>query len=240
MTHNSILLVIVLTAVVGADDATSVKVGETEIRLPNPPGMVELPKGDAYQPMFDVMIPPGSAALKESLTAEMLQDRDKVSSEPAFMAATIAPAVAITRNEDDAAFQKLVQKLEQKYSNGTTLNDSDAPHYADIKKKIAEASQKYGESVTANQGASCLGPISKGKDFISLLFTRNYTIHPKDKDIAQQCYLTLTYLHVKQKLLLIMIVRSNATLADKDLETVKDTTEKYVGNILGLNKAATP
>jgi len=240
MTQYITLLFIILCTITRADDVTSAKVGETEIKLSTPPGMVELPKNDPYQPMFDVMIPPGSTALKESLVAGMLQDRDKVSSQPAFMSVTIAPAAGKSQDEDGTAFQQLVQKVEQKFSDGTAINDTDAPHYAELKKKIAEASQKAGESVSANQGASCLGPISKGEEYISLLFTRNYTIHPKDKDVPQQSYFTMTYVHTKQKLLVVMILRSNDSLNDEDLDILKDTTEKYVGSILDLNKATTP
>ncbi len=234
--NRLIIFLLLISFVAKADDIKSVKVGEIEIKIPNPPGMVELPANDPYQAMFKVMIPPGSTALKENVTPEMLQNRDQVTSTPAFMAATIAPAVALTQNEDDSAFESLVQKVKQKFSDGTTIVDADAPHYEEIKKKIAVAMQKTGETVTAKQGTESFGPISKGNEYISLLFTRRYTIRPKDTDIPQQSYMTMTYLHVNQKLIIVMIVRSNDTLGDKDLDILKSTTEQYVSSLLASNK----
>jgi hypothetical protein len=85
--------------------------------------------------------------------------------------------------------------------------------------------------------------LAKGDDFVTFLMRNHAAVEPAnggDFKAPLQSLLTLSYVRVKQKLLIIFVIRTNNTLDAKDLATLRNTTEKYIASILAANGATTP
>jgi hypothetical protein len=239
MIRNSILLFIMLTVVVRADDVTSVKVGETEIKLPNPPGMVQLPENSSLEASFNAMTPPNCTVLKKSVPAEVLAHVNSPLPGAVTVSEILSKNDSAQMTFDADAFTHFEAQVTKKFPQGMALNDADSPHYEEIKKRVAQLEKDTGVSTNHEGGIVSQGVISKHPDNISVLMTRSYNLHASDHDEAQQVYVVISYIHVKDKLLMAVTVMSNDRLGPEDLDTLKDTVEKYEATLAQVNQAQT-
>ena len=180
------------------------------IQVPNFPGMVQLPPHTRFDAVYTSLTPSYALPMRQSIPADLLNHEYM----PASESETLAQLMQLkdeSGNIDNAKFLRVIQEVK------STLD----PAEADADGESASQSILF-ESI----------------DAISVLSTRNYTIKSPDKRVEPvESYTLVSYLHIKKRLLIAIVLRVSQKLGPADLADLKATISLYIDNLHRLNKS---
>lgn len=232
----TLLLLLLASINLLAEDPASAVVGTATIKLENPVGMVTVPQGDAYQSLFNSMAG-GDRILTQSIPPEMIKDRVGDAIKQVFMSLVLASPQMIDKQVTARDFQAYQEQLKQELLAKSPYKDSATPAYEELRKRAAELSAKPApETPPTTLPTDYLGVLAQTPDSITFLISMNYVQSWNGKNTPRQMYGSLTFFRVKDKLLRAEIYRGNTAMHPEDLDIIKETTEKYIARLLELNK----
>jgi len=191
-----------------ADDSViPVFLGGIILQVPNFPGMVQLPAHTQFDATYAALTPFNAVPMRQSIPADLLDHGSLPPGEPETLAQLMRPKDT-PGDVDDSAFLRVVQAVKSKL-------------------------QPAGPGNPAPQSI-----LFESSDAISVLSTRNYAIpSPNNRVQPVQSFTLVSYLHIKNRLLIAIILRVSGKLGPDDLADLKATITLYVDNLHRLNKS---
>ncbi len=209
-----------------------VKVGGTDIQLPEPPGLVELP---ANHPMVKVakdLTPLNCTLLRSSISAVALGDFDD--STPIAFEQTLALTDA-TMDIDSGQFIDFVEDAARRSSHGV-LESQDTPiDYVETQKRFDAFQKDTGVAVKEAGNLYSLGLMSRSDACVTYMTARDFNLTYKGKTERNECMSIIAYLRLRKKVVIAVTSMTKPLFFHDDLKTLKDAAERYQLSLQVLN-----
>ena len=220
---------------VEAGSILTINIDGAEIKLPNPRGMVDVPKDSPLQKAVVDLVPPTAVLLRCSVSAEALDDTKPADPSKDMLMSQIFALKDHPEDIGDGNFIDIVQLVAIHASHGVLLSQDSSFDYVETQKRLDDFQKDTGVQVQGDGDVYSLGIISRSDDCVAYLAAQYVTAQVNGKDQRLKCLNVIAFLHLKQKVLIAVTSLTKATILHDDILTVKHTAEKYQNEVREIN-----
>ncbi len=212
-----------------------VKVGETEIKLSEPPGMTELSKDNPMYHSITDMTPDDLVLLRTCVSSEALEaEKAPDTSGDIFFSRTFSVKEA-TMDIDYGNFINLVQRLAFVTSHGVLVSQDSPVDFIETEKRLDQFQKDTGIAVKEDSDVYSLGMISRSDGCVAYMTAQYLKATAGGKTEREKCVNVVAYLLLKKKLVIAVISLTKNMILRGDLQPLIQEAEKYQLSLQNLN-----
>ena len=210
-----------------AAKAVTVRVGDREIKVSDPPGMLELPKDDPLFSIVNELTPPEGILLHICVSAEALDHSKEW--DPATPIIT-SRVVAIKDQQMDVEmgyFIDFVGQVSTRVSKGVLVTKDEILDDTELQKQLDHFQKDTGVTLQADSDIYSLGMFSRSFACVSYITAQNLNATYKGKTKKLRNVSIEAYVLLKKKVVIAETSITEEEIKPEDVVALKDAGEKF-------------
>jgi hypothetical protein len=220
-----------------ADDILTVKIGDTEIKLSCPPGMVDMPKDDPMVHAIGDLTPPDCLLLRSCISSDALDAAKAPDPSKDIMTSHTLAMKDALMDIDSGNFIDFVQRVAVKASHGVLLSQDSGFDFVETQKRLDQFQKDTGVGVQEEGDVYSLGMVSRSYACVAFMEAEYVTMTFEGKPQREKCVSVVAYVRLKKKVLIAVTSLTKALVLQDDIRTLKHTAEKYQIELQMLNNS---
>jgi hypothetical protein len=228
MSHFLTILLLALGGLTAfADDILTVKIGDTNVQLCCPVGMVDMPKDDPIVKALVDLVPPNCQLLRSCISSEAL-DTTKAPdpSQDIITSQTFAMTDALM-DIDSGDFIDFVDRVSIKASHGDISSEMSGFDYVEVQKQLDQFQKDSGVGIRDDGDLYSLGMVSRSDACVSYMEAQYQTLTYQGQKERDKIVSVVGYLRLNKKVLIAVTSIRKPYISQADLRTLKHAAEKY-------------
>ena len=230
-------LLVLLALPVRADDVLSVKIGDTDIKLSYPPGMVDMPKDDPMTKAIADLVPQDCTILRSCISSDALDATQAPDPSKDIMTSHTLAMKDALMDVYSGDFIDFVDRVAIKASHGDLSSQESAFDYVEAQIRLDKFQKDSGIAVREDSDVYSLGMVSRSAECVSYMEAEYVTMTFEGKSQREKCVSVVGYVRLKQKVLIAVTSLTKALILQDDLRTLKHAAEKYQVELQILNNS---
>ena len=210
-----------------ADDILTVKIGETEIKLSCPPGMVDMPKDDPTAKAIADLVPSDCQILRSCISSDAL-DATKAPdpSENIMNSRTFAMKDALM-DIYSGDFIDFVDRVAIKASHSDLSSQYSGFDYVEAQKRLDQFQKDTGIGIQEASDVYSLGMVSRSDACVAYMEAQYVNLTFQGKTERVKCISVVAYVRLNKKVLIAVTSLNKPLILQDDIRTLKHTAENY-------------
>jgi len=170
-----------------ADDILTVKIGNTEIKLPCPPGMVDMPKDDPMTKAISDLVPSDCQLLRNCISSEALDaTKAPAPSKDIMNSHTFAMKDALM-DIYSGDFIDFVERVAIKASHGDLSPQYSGFDYVEAQKRLDQFQKDTGIGIQEDSDVYSLGMVSRSDACVAYMEAQYVNLTFQGKTQREKC-----------------------------------------------------
>ena len=210
-----------------ADDTQVVKIADTEIKLPLPAGMLDMPKDDPLVKAAQALVPANCVSLRDCVTAAALDRTKPEDPEEDVMSVHVFALKDTPQDIDSGIFIEFVEDVARKAMHGV-IESKDSPFdYDEVQKRLDKFQKDTGVTLQADSDYYSLGMVSRSVACVSHMTAQYVNMTYQEKTERVKCVSVVAYIRLRKKLVIVVTSLNKNTILQDELRLLKHTAEHY-------------
>jgi len=233
----TLFLLALLVLPVQADDTIPVKIGDVEIQLSRPAGMVDIPKDSVDAKAVADLTPPDCILLRTCISSDALDNTKAPDPSADIMTSRVFVIKEVQMNIDSGSFIDFVQQQAFQVSHGILISQDSCFDFVETQKRLDDFQKDTGVKMEDTGDIYSLGVVSRSYACIAFM-TANYMNSTENgKTQRLKCISVYSYVRLKEKVVVILTSLIKPLILHEDIRTLKHAAEKYQLDLQFLNNS---
>jgi len=220
-----LFLAVLLTLPARADEPLAVKIANTEIKIPLPAGMVDVPPEDAKE--VNDLTPTDCELLRACVEADAL-DRTKPHDPTAnFMDACVYSLKDVHEDVYSGDFIDFVGRVSNDAVHGVLRSATSSFDFEETQKRLDAFQKDTGIAMQPDGALYSLGMVSRSGGCVSFMTAHYVTVVQDGKSTREKCLTVEGYLLLNNKVVVVLTTLQGPTLLNSDILPLKHAAEKF-------------
>jgi hypothetical protein len=215
--------------------SASVKIGNTDIKLSMPPGMVEMPKDNPITKAVEDLVPADCVTLRNCISSDGLDLTQPPDPTKNIMTSATLAMKSALMDIDSGDFVDFVDRVAVEASHGDLRSKDSAFDYVESQSRLDKFQQDTGIGVQDDSDVYSLGMVSRSYGCVSYMEAQYVNATFQGKTERLKCVSVVAYLRLQKKVVITVTSLTKLLILHDDLRKLKEAAEKYQMDLQILN-----
>jgi hypothetical protein len=204
-----------------------VKIGTTDIKIPIPAGMVDMPKDPETTKALADLTPPDELLLRACIDADAVDPTEPQDPSADTMHAFVYALKDVQQDIYSGDFIEFVGKVADTAVHSVLESENSYFDFEESQKRLDQFEKDTGITMQADGALYSLGMVSRSGGCVSFMTAQYVTVTTGGKPQREKCITVEGYLLLSNKIVVVLTTLTGPAILHGDLLTLKHAAEKY-------------